>query len=871
VIIKAHKGRNELIIGLIFLFLVLLLNFRPSSLEILVENFREKILTYDLGFSRWHNISDSSSEKSQQLISVFKKMPSILYNNIIGYDRNHIEKLDIDIKFLDYKIILSNRDQAIKNEILRNPNNVSAVIKFKNQKYKASIRLKGDLSDHWTSVNRLSLRINLKGDNTIHGLNEFNIQKPRTRSYPYDAAFQDTLRSTGSLATEHNYVNVSVNGEDWGVMNLESHIDKEFLERNKKKDSLVVRFSNEDGWFYEKTNKNFANKYYRLSNPRLFSKVYNSAKNFDITRRNMYTYIVEERIKNNSELYDIDSYTRLFLLARLWGEMHVLYENNTKHYLNPYTLKLEPISSDQYQPKKLVENGDVFNLFGTCSEGYAFVMNELYQTIKNTKKYSSNLTNNYHDVLNKVSLAESFLKKHHGYFPLDNKPSKELLDSNIKMASKMGSNFFNINEQCIKGISSSILTEWNETKYNLPHLTQAFHYDNGRVKLFNLLPSNIKILGIRVDNEKFYPLNIDMAGHDNKTYKPYIIDTNLTGIFDERLEIVSSYQGVTKYQQLFKTLISDVNNPLNNDNIEDFKFVIKKTKDTWVIPSGKWVISSPMFVKGNLIIEPGVELLFDEQAYLSINGAIIANGNDNQQIKLTSRNKSWMGLYVHESPLDSILKNVYIDKTSTIDDGLLKLSGGVTFYNANVSISNSHFAYSLAEDMLNIVKSNYVIKDTVMSDSKFDALDSDFSKGSINNLTVENVGGDAIDTSGTNLKISNLKVNDVVDKALSAGESSNISVNKCNLQNIGVGVASKDGSNVSISNCQINNAKLSALMSYKKKGFYGQPKMDVRYSNFDVDSIFIRQRDADLLIDGVLVPYSDLNVEELYQSTFMKK
>ena len=75
------------------------------------------------------------------------------------------------------------------------------------------------------------------------------------------------------------------------------------------------------------------------------------------------------------------------LLARLWGEKHVLYENNTKHYLNPYTLRLEPISSDQYHPKKLTEDGDVFTSMGECLDGFAFIMEEPYQSIKNTKEF----------------------------------------------------------------------------------------------------------------------------------------------------------------------------------------------------------------------------------------------------------------------------------------------------------------------------------------------------------------------------------------------------------------------------------------------------------------------------------------------------
>ena len=832
-IVKYHKGRNELVFAFIIVILVLISFVKFTDFKIITENFREKILTYDPGFSRWHNISDAKLSKPEQIISALKKIPSIVYSNFSGYEREHIEKLEIDIKFLDYKKILLDRDMAIKNQILTSPHTVKATIKYNNKTYKAKVRLKGDLSDHWASIYRMSMRINLKGKNTIYGLNEFNIQKPRTRVYPYDAVFQDISRATGNLATEHHYVKVIVNGSDWGVMDLESHVGKEFIERNKRKDSIIVRFSNEEGWHYQKTNPNYASQYYRLSDPILFSKVYGSSKKFDIINRQRYTYIIEQRIKKNSELYDIDSYTRLLLLAKLWGEMHVLYENNIKHYFNPYTLNLEPISSDQFQPKKISESGggDVFDLIGRCNEGYAFITNEPYQSIKNTTKYLSRLVQNYQATLDKVDYAKEFLNKHHSYFPLDNEPSAEILYSNLITASNLGKKLFAINDQCKETINSEILAKWREGEFYLPQHTQAHHYDDGKVKIYNLLPDNIKLLGIRVDNDRLIPINGEIPGHDNNAYNPYIIDTNLTSFLDDKLELVTQYQGKIKYQKLYKTLISGVKNPLLEENVLNFDFVNKKDDDTWVIPKGEWIVKSPIIVNGNLIIEPDVKLLFDDHAYLVVHGRIVANGKKHQKIILTSKNKSWMGLYVYESKLDSSLNNVVISNTSSINDKLLKLSGGVTFYKSNVNITNSKFTSSTAEDMLNFVKSKYVISDSVMLSARSDAIDSDFSDGYIRNLIIDNVGGDAIDTSGTNLKILNLKVSQVIDKAISAGESSSVSISKCSLENVGVGIASKDGSNVSVSGCTIKNAKLSALMSYTKKDFYGKPGLDVRLSN----------------------------------------
>ena len=318
-------------------------------------------------------------------------------------------------------------------------------------------------------------------------------------------------------------------------------------------------------------------------------------------------------------------------------------------------------------------------------------------------------------------------------------------------------------------------------------------------------------------------------------------------------------------------MISGIYNPLLKSNVSNFEFVNKAGDKEWVIPRGEWIIKYPMIVNGSLTIKPGAKLIFEDNAYLAIHGSVIANGTNHQSIILTSKDKSWMGLYVYDSALNSSLKNVIISNTSSIKDSLLILSGGVNFYKANIDIDNSKFITTTAEDMLNIVDSKYTIKNSLMESAISDALDSDFSDGYINNLTVNNIGGDAVDTSGSNLIISSLKVNNVIDKAISAGELSNIDISECFLKDVGVGIASKDGSNVSVSRCNIKNAKLSALMSYIKKDFYGSPRLNVVTSDFDADAKFIRQHDTELLIDNQHISSSNLNVDQLYNSTFMKK
>ena len=187
----------------------------------------------------------------------------------------------MNIKFQDYKLIKEEREIALKKDIGRNFTEVKATLNFnKSDNIKARIRLKGDLNQHWRSNVRFSFRVSLKGDNTILGYKSFSLHKPVARAHPYDQTFQSLSRQTGNIAPLHNYLHVYVNGEDWGIMNIEEHMSKELLEKQQFKESLILKFGNEKNWLYSRTNKN-KHVQNRISDPNLNIKAYKAKKYFN--------------------------------------------------------------------------------------------------------------------------------------------------------------------------------------------------------------------------------------------------------------------------------------------------------------------------------------------------------------------------------------------------------------------------------------------------------------------------------------------------------------------------------------------------------------------------------------------------------------
>ena len=66
-----------------------------------------------------------------------------------------------------------------------------------------------------------------------------SIQKPHSRQFPHDYSYQSTLKALGNLSSAQKFVNLYVNGKSWGVMNVEEHMSKEFLEKQQRKESMM--------------------------------------------------------------------------------------------------------------------------------------------------------------------------------------------------------------------------------------------------------------------------------------------------------------------------------------------------------------------------------------------------------------------------------------------------------------------------------------------------------------------------------------------------------------------------------------------------------------------------------------------------------
>ena len=876
------KQNKPLLIAIFLSLGLCLLGISQWNISEFKADVKESILSYDIGLSD----INGPGEFLRKIPGVINyRFSGTLENNtansaadnaVSGIIEPEFQKLFIDINPEDYRKILEDRDNAIAANVLVNPREVNARIRFDGKWIKGKVRLKGDLPDHWLSQRRFSMRLKMKGNESILGFNEFSLQKPASRQHPYDSVFQSVVKMTGNLSSSHEYVHVFFNGEPWGIMIMEEAMTSEFLEKQKRKESLIIRFSNEDkGVIQEKFNHIESSFYddYRLSDDILYAKIYESSKALkNPVFRKWYSYILQERLKqrvNGTDLFDIDAYAKTLFVATLWNDGHPLWHANSRHYFNPYTLQLEPITTDAFIPFSI----EKVNGFFPRAIFDPVYNNSIYNYVISSDQFAQNFEENYSVAKEAVLTAKARYEIYRMYFPLDDYDNYFInsLAENLVTLDEKGNRQILLQDHPLK-IDMEVEPPTPDQASLLTDHVYFRHFENGRIDFYNLLPDEVILENLIVDNLHVMDLDITLPAYKPGIYKPLSIQTELTGLLDDRIGIYSRYRDSVHYTGNTISLHTQgIHNPLSKKmELKKYPFITKE-KQQWVIHEGKWNIDEPLVIEGDLKIEKGTQINFSPSAYLIVKGASVFQGTKEEPIELYTSDSSWKGIYILESDQVSQWSHVKIRNYTALSDGLLNLTGGITFYRSDVVMSDVELSQIQGEDALNIVESEYVIDRITIRNAVSDGFDSDFSNGSISDSLFEEINGDAVDFSGSHVEIENIKANTIFDKAVSVGEASNVSVKGGSFSNVGVGIVSKDGSFAYGTDIDITNYSLSGAMSYQKKSFYNEAVLHLEDIKVSGEEPFIRQQGSVFQLDEKLLKEVDVDVDFLYENTVMKK
>lgn len=256
---------------------------------------------------------------------------------------------------------------------------VPALVSFNGENYEAQVRLKGDWVDH-IEGEKWSFRVKLKGDKTILGMRKFSIHHPKTRGNIDEWLYHKAIKQEGVIGLRYDFIesniHIKLSGSDEyitkevGFYAIEETFDKRTIESNQRKESVILKFS-EDYWWNEvkrstETGASYNKRWNSFLNPQLaiiqnspittFSEekvmADSTLRGYFIQGKNMLEDLRSKKTTID-KVFDIDKLAMQSAILNLFGAVHGTYSINLRFYYNPITSKLEPIAFDGNSGVKL--------------------------------------------------------------------------------------------------------------------------------------------------------------------------------------------------------------------------------------------------------------------------------------------------------------------------------------------------------------------------------------------------------------------------------------------------------------------------------------------------------------------------------------
>ena len=317
-------------------------------------------------------------------------------------------------------------------------------------------------------------------------------------------------------------------------------------------------------------------------------------------------------------------------------------------------------------------------------------------------------------------------------------------------------------------------------------------------------------------------------------YRILIDDLSFYSMAEVKFRVIEWGLPVAKLAELVKQGILEVA-PSSNNSPPTIRF---KDKDTVIseivkIPSG-YVLE----------LEPGSTLRFTPNAGILSYSPIQAIGSAQEPIILAPAEGSadWAGIAVVNASGASEFRHVRMSQAAGGVMGDVQFSGGLSFMETSVIIADTELNDFTSEDGLHLNKSSFTITGLTIQGSHSDALDADWSYGTIADSAFRQSGGDGVDLCGSRVAINNSTMEGCGDKGISVGEGSVVSISQSRIISNRTGVAVKDGSMASLVDSEISDNEYG-LLRYIKKPIYTYPSISVADTRIQGNSIDRRDED----------------------------
>ena len=822
-----------------------------------------------VGFSLSHNQLINPEELALKVA----RAPIIFQNKIHGFLYGQSPRLAIDIKHQDFQWLAYKREEAMTLGRLVSDDDdlVPARIRHGDREISAKVRLKGDLLDH-LDTEKWSLRVKIKGNETLWGMQSFSIQHPKTRNYLAETLYQLALTEEDILTPRSELVRVSLNGKDMGIYLMQEHFEKQLIEDRKRREGLIVRYSEEDFWrhwsYYDTFPAALLTSEASFSSSNIEAYQMKSIVE-DSSRYAMFLKamsLLREFQRGNlaaHDVFDVEKMAMYLALSELLGAVHSASWRNMRFYYNPITTRLEPIGYDADGGFKLDRSWATW----TAQQELDQYTELLSQALPDPAFFAP-----YLKALGRVSHKEYLERLLVKTQPTLNQqlnilhrefPDYELPIENLEYNQRFLQYILNPTE----GLRAHLLHHRADSLFLEIGATQAIPMkilglqweDSLFVKTGSLriVPGKKEEHGVVFDQIAF-PIPYGVVVNDS-TLTGLSVSYKLLG--SDSLRQVSIVPHPSYVQEYVEGDLT--REPANTDR---FPFLIRNDNtQTIFAESGTWTLSEPLILpKGYLFrAGPGTSINLTQSALILARGSLEWIGQSDAPIRLFSTDSTGQGLVVMNADQESVFNHVEFENLQSADHKAWALTGAVTFHESPVRFKNTSFFNSHSEDALNIVRSSFAMDSVRFENTSSDAFDADFTTGQIRNSVFTKCINDGIDVSGSEIKIENVIISDAGDKALSAGEFSVLHGNNVTILTSEIAVASKDQSKVHLSNGNISDSRVGFAI-FQKKPEYGPATAeidDVRLQ--DIITPTLLEEGSHLFLNGNRIAPTHPNVSDM--------
>ena len=83
------------------------------------------------------------------------------------------------------------------------------------------------------------------------------------------------------------------------------------------------------------------------------------------------------------------------------------------------------------------------------------------------------------------------------------------------------------------------------------------YFEDGVLKIYNLLPDTVSLEKLTIDDNTAINLNLEIPGYLPGSYEPYIFQTKLRGVYDNRIAVETVYRGNHRNYVIGPTLLKE--------------------------------------------------------------------------------------------------------------------------------------------------------------------------------------------------------------------------------------------------------------------------------------------------------------------------